>query len=61
MSILSVNENHCGYYSIWRAKVGKYFPMRMWKEEKVPRKRFGDGDRILTPTAEILFPNTLLK
>ncbi|MCI82116.1 hypothetical protein A2U01_0103390, partial [Trifolium medium] len=39
---------------IWGPEDGEFFPVGMGMEEKVPRKRFGDGDEILSPAPRIL-------
>jgi hypothetical protein len=46
MSISSVIGNFRGDCPVWRFEVGKFFPVGLRMEEKVPRKRFGDGHGI---------------
>jgi hypothetical protein len=61
MSISSVNEDLCGDCLVWRFEVGEFFSVGMGMEEKIPRKRFGDGDSISSSTLRRLRPRKLLK
>jgi hypothetical protein len=52
MSISSVNRNSHGDCPVRESGDGKFFPVRMGRKEKVPRKRFEDEDEIFSPSRE---------